>query len=107
MKFHVLSANDRFISLINMSIMSRNTRPNNSNFGVPWDIQDCIRALVIVAIVAATALTILWFISRDDSPLKPSVITIALITPHFAMVIATWIYGIGKYSIGWNSLGFS
>ena len=45
MKFHVLSANDRFISLINMSIMSRNTRPNNSNFGVPWDIQDCIRAL--------------------------------------------------------------
>ena len=107
MKFHVLSANDRFSSLINMSNMSRNTRPYNSKLGVPWDIQDCIRALVVVAIVAATAVTILWFISRDDSPLKPSVITIALITPHFAMVIATWIYGIRKYNTGWNSIGFS
>ena len=90
-----------------MFIMSQNTRPPNSNIGVPWNIQDCLRALAIVAIVAATAITILWFISRDHNHLEPSVITIALITPHFAMVIATWIYGIRKYNTGWVSIGFS
>ena len=87
--------------------MSQNTRPTNSNIGVPWNIQDSLRASAIVAIVAATAITMLWFISRDHNPLEPSVITIALITPHFAMVIAIWIYGIGKYNTGWASIGFS